>query len=277
MTITFGAICGLLQSIENIFTWQPRASRKQEKEIVRQIISNWFRNQREALDDPNTNGSAVLSVLFPHRRKDRVYGLQAPLLAKKLVNLLAFNHGQKTLFDGWRGGVHGDLGVYLERAMKPWDGTFSSKHSVSIERIDALLVQLAAKYRFSDETIRKQRDWDVHIDTELKEILIRLESWEAKWLVRLILRDYCTLELDEAYVLEQYHFLLPDLLLFQNDFDAAFRMLRGELRCYPAAPEVSKVICTRIEAARKLNAVVGVKVGRPTFHKAWVSGNEIHT
>jgi DNA ligase-4 len=269
MTITFGAICSFLQSIENVSTRQPRLPPKQLKESIREITTNWFSNQRQNLDDPGTNGGAVLSALFPHRRKDRVYGLQAPLLAKKLATLLGFNHGQKALFDGWKTGKVGDLGAYTERTMAPWDGTFSSKRAIPIERVDRLLVQLAARYRFSDEAIRKQRDWHIRTDTELKEIFVRLESWEAKWLVRLILRDHCTIELDERHVLGQYHFLLPDLLMFQNDFDAVFDMLRGELSCYPSVPTTSQERAMRVEPAQKLNAVVGIKVGRPTFHKAW--------
>jgi DNA ligase-4 len=269
MTITFGAICSLLQSVENITTRHPRLPPKKEKESIQQITMNWFTNQRQGLNDPDTNGGAVLSALFPHRRKDRVYGLQAPLLAKKLTTLLAFNHGQKALFDGWKSGKIGDLGAYTERAMKPWDGTFSSKRAISIDRIDGLLIQLAAKYRFSDKAIRMQRNWYVKTDTELKEIFIRLESWEAKWLVRLILRDHSTIELNEQYVLGQYHFLLPDLLMFQNDFDAVFGMLRAELSIYPSVPDPSRERAMRIEAAQKLQPVVGVKVGRPTFHKAW--------
>lgn len=198
-----------------------------------------------------------------------MYGLQAPLLAKKLSSILAFNHGQRALFDGWKTGSDGDLGAYTERAMKPWDGTFSSKHALSIERIDQLLVQLAAKCRFSDEKTREQHDWGFKADTELREVLVRLESWEAKWLVRLILRDYCTIELDETFVLERYRFLLPELLMFQNAFEVVFDMLGGELSHYPAVPRPSDVRPMRIEAAQKLKAVVGVKIGRPTFHKAW--------
>ncbi|KZM28645.1 ATP binding [Ascochyta rabiei] len=273
MTITFNEICSLLQSTENITTLQPRLSLKQEKGVARQIIANWCNKHRRSLDDVENNGSAVLSALFPHRRKDRVYGLQARLLAKKLTKLLSFNHVQKAFFNGWKTGLHGDLGVYVERAMKPWDGTFSSKHPVSISRVDRLLTQLAARYRFSDAAIRSQRDWHMRTDTELKEIFVRLESWEAKWLVRLVLRDYCTIVLDEDYMFEQYHFLLPDLLLFQNDFDAVFGMLRGELSCYPAVPNDLEERSMRAEAAQRLRPVVGVKVGRPKFQKAWMAGN----
>jgi DNA ligase-4 len=269
MTITFGAICSLLQSVENISTRNPRLTPKDEQENIREITANWFANQRPHLDHPETSGSAVLSALFPHRRKDRVYGLQAPLLAKKLTTLLAFGHGQRALFDGWKSGKLGDLGVYTQRAMAQWDGTFKSKYTLPIEQIDRLLVQLAAKCRFSDESIRRQCDWVVKTDTKLKDVLVRLESWEAKWLVRLLLRDYCTIELEERQVLGLYHFLLPDLLMFQNSFDAAFDMLRGEFSAYPPAPPVSQEQTLRAEAAQKLRAVVGVKVGHPTFHKAW--------
>ncbi|KAI4951868.1 hypothetical protein J4E91_003329 [Alternaria rosae] len=269
MTVTFGAICSLLQSVETVTTRRPRLLAKQEKSHIREITSQWFLKQREALDDPDTNGGAVLSALFPHRRKDRVYGMQSPLLAKKLASLLAFNHGQLALFEGWHTGKYGDLGAYVERAMKPWDGTFASKRAFPIARIDRLLVHLAARYQFSDKVIRKKRISDFQSDTELKETLVRLESWEAKWLVRLILRDHCTVELDEQFALQRYHFLLPQLLMFQNDFDAVFKMLRGDLSCYPAVPEPSKQRLMRIDAAQRLRAIVGIKVGRPTFHKAW--------
>ncbi|KAH9882542.1 hypothetical protein J1614_000778 [Plenodomus biglobosus] len=269
MTIAFGAICDLLQSIENITSQSPQRAPKQITESKHQIIRNWYENQRHNLDDPATNGSAVLSVLLPHRRKDRVYGLGPPRLAKKLATLLSLNHNQRATFDGYTSGTLGDLGVYAERALKSRDGTFRTKPTIPIERIDRLLGQLAAKSRFSDAQIRKQANNEMNTDAELKSILIRLDSWEVKWLARLILRDWCTVDLDENFVLKQYHFLLPDLLNFQNDFDAVFGMLRGELSGYPAKPDHTREIEMRIEAAKKLHAVAGIKVRRPTFHKAW--------
>ncbi|KAJ4293417.1 hypothetical protein N0V90_008700 [Kalmusia sp. IMI 367209] len=148
-------------------------------------------------------------------------------------------------------------------------GTFKTKRVIPIKKIDSLLTQLAAKYRFSDPFIQRQRDWHMSTDTELQYVLNRIESWEAKWFVRLLLREYSTISLDEAYVFQQYHFLLPDLLKFQNDFDAAFNMLRGNLSRYPPCPAPPSVKFMRIEAAQLLKAAVGIKVARPTFHKAW--------
>ncbi|EUC36963.1 hypothetical protein COCCADRAFT_86870 [Bipolaris zeicola 26-R-13] len=273
MSLTFNAICSLLQDVENISTNGPRPPSKQEQEVIQQAVSEWFQNQRAAIDDPDTDGGAVLSILLPHQRKDRVYGLQAPLLAKKLARLLTFSHGQRTLFESWKTGTYGDLGAYVERAMKPWDGTFSSKPHITIKRVNCLLVQLAAGCRFSDEKTRRLRDPGFNIDNELKSIITRLESWEAKWLVRLLLRDYCTIELDERVVTRHYHFLLPELLAFQNDYEAAFDVLKGELSSYPAVPESWEEEPMRVEAAKRPKARVGVKIGRPTFLKAWSFSN----
>jgi DNA ligase-4 len=153
--------------------------------------------------------------------------------------------------------------------MAPWNGTFKKKSSITIERVDHLLTQLASKYRFSDPATQNQRVWDFDTDAELKYILVRLQSWEAKWLVRLLLRNHCTIELDETFILRSYHFLLPELFTLQNDFNAAFHMLRGELSCYPPTPMPDMEKAMRAEAVKKLNAIVGTKLGRPNFHKAW--------
>ncbi|KAF1954123.1 hypothetical protein CC80DRAFT_567917 [Byssothecium circinans] len=273
MTLTFNDTCSLLEAVEKISIRKPRLPPKEEKEEVvhkiEQTIRKWFKTHRQTLDSPETNGAAILSTLFPHRRKDRVYGLQPPALSKKLLKLLDLNHGNRTLFARWATDSRRDLGFYAKEATKPWDGSLMIKRQFSIDRIDKLLTQMAAKYRFSDMAIRKQRDLDMDIDMELAHILKRLESWELKWLVRLILREYTTIELDEACVFRCYHFLLPDLLKFQNDFDAAFRLLREEFKDYPSVPEPSLERSMREEAAGRLKAAIGVKVARPTFHKAW--------
>ena len=106
-------------------------------------------------------------------------------------------------------------------------------------------------------------------DTELGYVLKRIESWEVKWFVRLLLREYPTISLDENHTLKHYHFLLPEILKFQNDFDAAIRLLKGDLSHFPSTPAPSAEMELRLEAARLLKPVVGVKVARPTFYKAW--------
>lgn len=172
------------------------------------------------------------------------------------------------LLAGWEKN-NGDFGAYTERALKIYDGTFKNPHKISISTVNELLIQLASKNRFSDPSIQKLRKLDFDTDKELANLLKKFRSSEAKWVVRLILRQFCTIDWDEDFVFRQYHFLLPDLLQFQNDFEIACRLLRRELSCFPPVPENYKERDMRIEAATKLRAVVGTKVGRPTFHKAW--------
>ncbi|KAF2276399.1 DNA ligase/mRNA capping enzyme [Westerdykella ornata] len=186
-----------------------------------------------------------------------------------MAKLLNLNNEQRSVLEHWEDGSHVDLGACMEKIMSPWDGTFKTPPEISLDRVDRLLVQTASKSRFSDPAIRTQRVLDLDTDEELKYMLQRLSSWEAKWLIRLLLRSYCTLQLDETFIFKEYHFLLPDLLLFQNDFDAAVQLLRGDLSCFPPVPNAKKERDMRIEASKKLKAVVGTKVGRPTFHKAW--------
>ncbi|ORY19208.1 hypothetical protein BCR34DRAFT_472382 [Clohesyomyces aquaticus] len=273
MSITFNDVCNLLESVERVSAHRPQLTAVRTKSNIHEIISNWFTYHRNAIDGSSTNGAALLSALLPHRRKDRVYGLQPPLLSKKIMKLVNFNHGQRIFFDRWKERTHGDLGACTQKAMERWDGTFTKKPSTSLEKVDRLLVQLAAKSRFSDPSIRSQREWDVSTDSMLKSILARLESCEVKWLIRLILREYATIDLDDSFIFSQFHFLLPDLLLFQNDFDAAMNLLRGDLSCYPSVPAIGKEKTLRVQASKKLKAVVGIKVGRPTFHKAWSFNN----
>ncbi|KAF1967458.1 hypothetical protein BU23DRAFT_583861 [Bimuria novae-zelandiae CBS 107.79] len=228
MVLAFGDLCAFLEGIERISTRRPRYAQDKEQECIRRHVSQWFSKFREELGKGarNTLDETTYADLHP-----------------------------ATLFRGWKTGTHGDLGRYTELAYKPWDSTFKkqTKRAIPMEKVDNLLKQLAARYRFSDPGIQKQRDWHTSTDTEL----------------RLLLQEYSTITLDEAYVFRQYHFLLPDILKFQNDFDAALRMLQGELSCFPPNPSPSFEKPMRVEAAQLLKAAVGIKVARPAFHKAW--------
>ncbi|PSN75366.1 hypothetical protein BS50DRAFT_628562 [Corynespora cassiicola Philippines] len=269
MTISFSDICDLLESVEKIMARKRRLPSTEEKEAIQQAVSKWFTAYRQDLDRPDTDGAAILSAILPHMRKDRVYGLQVESLAKKIAKVLNFSASQRVVMDKFKTSEVGDLGTSVQRIMRHFDGTFRKKPPTSIEQVDRFLVQLAAKTRFSDPAIKDKREEDLDIDEEFRKLLIRLESREIKWLVRLVLRAYPTVELDESFVCSQYHFLLPELLLFQDDFDAVFSVLRGGLRSYPSRPGPAAEVALRIEAAKQLVPSVGVKVGRPTFRKAW--------
>lgn len=131
MTLNFYDVCLLLEGVEKIQTKAVPTSTKAKREVETktiEFINKWFATHRGALDHPNAKGAAFLSIVFPQRRKDRVYGLQTPLLAKKITKLLNFNHGRKFLFERWATAPSGDIGHHLEIAMRTWDGTFKKRN-----------------------------------------------------------------------------------------------------------------------------------------------------
>ena len=72
-------------------------------------------------------------------------------------------------------------------------------------------------------------------------------------------------------MLREFHYLLPELLKFQDNFGAAIALLKGPLNQYHSKLDVRSQRLLKDEAAKRIHPVVGVKIGRPDFRKAWIS------
>lgn len=201
MSITFNHICELLEGIEKVSTRQPRLAPKDEKKSIEAKISCWFVKYRNHLEHSKGNGAAILSAIFLHRRKDMVCGLQGASMSKKLIRLLRLSGPRRSIIEDWAKGTYGDIGACVEKVLKSGDGTFRNPPAISIEEVDRLVLQTAAKYRFSNAAIRAGKEEGFDADEELRKILIKLPSWQAKWLVRLLLRQYPTVEFDDNHLL----------------------------------------------------------------------------
>ena len=84
------------------------------------------------------------------------------------------------------------------------------------------------------------------------------------------LKEFGPFVMHDNIVISEVHFLLPDLLLVQNDLDVACSLLKGPLASIPSCPEEDRRDSLRMEALSHLEPVVGVKIGNPKWHKAWV-------
>jgi DNA ligase 4 len=51
-------------------------------------------------------------------------------------------------------------------------------------------------------------------------------------MVRILLKDYSPVRILETAVMHQFHFLLFNLLNFQNSFEAAVKLLDESIICY---------------------------------------------
>lgn len=266
MPFRFSYICELLCALEKFETREPPLLRVDHQQAVRTTVESWFKSHRRAIDASDTNGVAFLSLLFPERRTDRVYGMQAARLSKIVARCLSLNSDRSQDLQAWKMPGRGDLGACTERVQKVLDAV-PCQAIVSIDEIDAALQELASKCSFSSPDVRANPSKRDAVDI-LQPIFRKLRSWEAKWLVREILKDFGLLTVDENLILKNYHFLLPSVLRFQSTFHAAVALLGGPLMRYHSSPDVRSQKVFREEAAKLIRPNVGIKVGRPVFHKA---------
>jgi len=267
MPFKFNHVCDLLSKIERWKTREPPLLQKELDLEIRRVIEYWFREHRHEIDDPGTDGVALLSTLFPEKRTDRVYGFQEMRLTPIIARCLYLNSHRTKILHGWKTAGNGDLGTCVERALREFDCEPNPGAAVTVEEVDHALQQLASKCRFSGADIRSTATVSTRLAV-LEPIYLRLKSSEAKWFTRLLLKDFSPVILPVRLALESYHFLLPDLLRFQNNFSAAVLMLRGPLSCYHANPDATSRRLFKKEALQLLSPQVGVKVGVPPFFKA---------
>ena len=265
----FRLLCDLLSDIEAIVTRDPPLLPKARNTLSRNHIIQWFNSHRTLID--STDAVALLSTLLPERRTDRVYNLQPPSLVKVISRCLLVGASRQSDLQRWKEPGGGDLGACVERVLKGSEFPCQLGKEVILEQVDAVLSQVARRSRFSGPNIKQkdERVCAVAVDRELASIYRRLQSREAKWFTRLILKDLSPVQLPEELVLKCFHCLLPSLLECQDNFQAAINTLQGsELRRMSLTTENQKASTLKALIAETLVPKVGVKVGRPRFLKA---------
>nr|OQO18868.1 hypothetical protein B0A51_14534 [Rachicladosporium sp. CCFEE 5018]OQO25551.1 hypothetical protein B0A51_06870 [Rachicladosporium sp. CCFEE 5018] len=269
MPFPFADICTLLTRLENIDAHGPLHLPGARKAKVKEVTESWFKSHQSAIAKLDVNGAAaLLSALLPERRTDRVYGIQASGLCRILCRGLHLQAGRVKDLRAYAQPGHGDLGLCLERVLRHGDGP-PAHPIVTLEEVDDFLITLAGGCRFSDPNIQQVPAGSSEArDQLLARLVLRLEPVHAKWLVRLVMKDLSPVKVDEGLVLRSFHFLLPDLLRFQHNFNSAISLLRGPLVEYPERPDPRSQRLLRQQATSLIRPCVGVKVGRPNFHKA---------
>lgn len=139
---------------------------------------------------------------------------------------------------------------------------------ITVEEIDHALGLIASRCRFSGPSVRRQHT-AVHVEEALAPLYRRLSSRDAKWLTRMILKDYSPVALPQQYTLKRFHFLLPQLLQFQASFAGALDMLvSSPLNHFPPRPDPTLAAALSSLALQYLRPQIGFKIGRPEYCKA---------
>jgi DNA ligase-4 len=117
--------------------------------------------------------------------------------------------------------------------------------------------------------VREKYTGPIQINGALSSIFRRLKSSEAKWMVRVLIKDYSPVQIPETLEMYHFHFLLPDLLNFQNSFEAALKLLDGPIiRGMPIQETRDVEGVLREIADREFKPQIGVMITRVAHEKA---------
>ena len=268
MPLKFYDLCALLSDIESYCVrdvpLHPNMLRKRTQERIRQ----WFLGRKITVTSTEVDAVALLSALFPEKRTDRVYSLKAPSLSRRLRGCLCLGAGRWQLLNDWKILGRGDLGNCVERALKQSEfPTQLPENAVTLEDVDAALGKLAARNRFSGPDVRETMENDApkEVNRILEHIYRRLQSREAKWFTRMILKDLGPLELPLPMVLGCLHPDFPEYIKVYDTFEAAIKILR--MRDVPAS--LSEVQVSKPQTIKNtvgvLTPKVGIKIGRMKY------------
>ncbi|KAK4239681.1 hypothetical protein C8A03DRAFT_32283 [Achaetomium macrosporum] len=260
MPFLFSYVCDLLQLVED--NHNARSGLRSNAAI----IQDWFSGHQGLLHRDHNSG-ALLSALLPEKRTDRVYCLGAKRLQAIIGRALGLGRSRIAELRRWQNpGACVDLAECVESILRATPNPiFPAHRPVTIEEIDEILLGIAAACRFSSPAVRISASENRPADQvpSLGGLYKRLSARDAKWLTRLILKNYEPVVLDQHVVCAGYHRLLPQILQVQDDLAVAGRILDSQRR--------DRTVTGRSELAEYLKPTLGVKIGRQT----WLKGRSI--
>jgi hypothetical protein len=197
-------VCDILDSLERLFRRQVPLLYKDLNSRVNEEVTKWFREHRDRLDAFNTSANVVMSVLRPEQQNDRVYGIDSESLELIVSRALKLSRQQFEELQRWKTSEILDLAGCVQRIMdKTKNGpTKSIVNGVMVEEIDQVLLQTAAFQPGSSGDVRDlAKTWTSRCSNEVENIGMlykRLQGKEAKWLTRLILKNYAPVKFPDV-------------------------------------------------------------------------------
>ncbi|GAB1314219.1 ATP-dependent DNA ligase family profile domain-containing protein [Madurella fahalii] len=266
MPFLFSYVCDLLQRLDD-----NRLARSGLRSNAT-IIQEWFKAHQALLYRDDHDTAALLSALLPEKRTDRVYFIREKKLQTVIGRALGLGRSRIAQLARWSNPeARTDLAESVESILRETPNPiFPSDKGVTVEEIDKLLHAIASTCRFSSPAVRSSASENrlANQELELGELYRRLSARDAKWLTRLILKNYEPVIVDQRVVCQSYHPLLPAILDVQDDLAVAGRVLDSHKSTRKAAePEAGMS-----KLAETLKPTLGVKIGR----QPWIKGRSIN-
>jgi DNA ligase-4 len=268
MGFRFSSLVELLEDLErNRFRKASNASKSVNPDHA--IIIQWFNRHDAKIKRTQDEGVAFLSCLFPERRVDRCFNMQETRLASVFGRIYQLGTARLNELRAWKDHKPVDFPSCLASILAQTEMPIPQPgNEVTLEEINEALDEIAANVRSSAPTLRASATFSNTVDI-LTPILYRLRSTEAKWLVRMLLRSYYPVRIPEEVTMQQFHFLLPNLLTLQNDFRAAMDTLnQAEIMQLPKRVSKADAAVLRTRLAGHLVPRIGVMIKRQAYQKA---------
>ncbi|KAH6883508.1 hypothetical protein B0T10DRAFT_580496 [Thelonectria olida] len=271
MPFPFRLLCDLLERLERNAKRSSSIDRIQELDQL--TILAWFKKHNAIIPRRGSEAVAFLSCLFPERRSDRIFGLQQRQLEGVIQRAQCLGSSRMKDLQIWKTSGGLDFASSVERVMATTDCESRAGPEVTLEEIDDVLDQVAALSSFSSASLR-ERVTTKHGRLSCAHDLLRkvfrvLQSSEAKWMIRMISKNYSPARVPETLVMSRFHFLLPDLLRFQNSIPAAVGILGSPtIRHMPIQPAAHTCDEMKDVASKELKPQIGIMTARATYAKA---------
>ncbi|KAL8649345.1 MAG: hypothetical protein Q9210_004454 [Variospora velana] len=257
MPLLFNSICALLQALENNSSSQKKALKGWLDQRNKDTIESWVKSHKVTIDSTVVDVVAVLSAIFPDARTDRVYFLGAQSLSKILGRCFRLGKDRIKRLEQWRTPGYGDLGICVEKTLRQTEHG-PVVNPMTLEAIDSTLHTIASSCRFSAPGVREvAKDDGMATSKLIGAMYLRLSSQEAKWLTRIILKDFSTLDIKSYHVYNAIDSGLAQALRVHSTFEAAVGLLRHQRSNMesPLAPPAA------------LKPIIGSKIGRVPYLK----------
>ncbi|KAK0710403.1 hypothetical protein B0T21DRAFT_415962 [Apiosordaria backusii] len=236
MPFPFRWLCDLLNQLESNSVRS--SSIDKIRELDARTVVSWFNKHDEAIPRRGQEAVAFLSCLFPERRPDRVFGLSTRQLERIIQRAQCLGASRMKDLQKWKTNNGSDFASCVERVMVTTDYELRSGSGRTLDELNDIIDRVAALSPLSFMNLKKSVERKFGRSARgndlLSEVFRYLHSSEAKWMIRLLSKNYGPAHVPEALAMGQFHFLLPDLLRFQNSIQAAVGLLeKPAIRCMP--------------------------------------------
>ncbi|KAK4453091.1 hypothetical protein QBC34DRAFT_216504 [Podospora aff. communis PSN243] len=261
MPFRFSYVCDLLQRLEdNQRAWSGVRTNAD-------IIREWFGTHRGLIAREDQDATPLLSTLLPEKRSDRVYCIKERRLQTIVGRGLGLGRSRIQQLARWTEPGSGvDLAECVESILRETPNPVSvTQRDVTVEDIDELLHDIASGCRFSSPEVRGTYSGLrlTEREADLGDVYKRLSARDAKWLTRLVLKNFAPVVFDPQLIYRNYHPFLPAIIKVQDDLAVAGRILANVQR--------NRTVTGKADLAEFLKPALGVKIGR----QPWIKGRSI--